>query len=116
MLKPFLADIRQVNSIPVEVLFTDSRGGEIVSKNAQFSPEVMTWLKEKLKLGRPASSIFLNGDETALGRTACRRAQPDQPCGRTCCVWSARLSDQRHRTARQQPFTIATLFSRFFCC
>lgn len=65
-LQPFLAGIRQVNGIPVQVLFTDFEGGEIASNNAQFSDEQRTWLKQKLQLGRPASAIFLDGETPEL--------------------------------------------------
>ncbi len=65
-LQPFLASIRQVNGIPVQVLFTDYQGGEIASNNAQFSAEERLWLSEKIKLGRPASGIFWNGDAPEL--------------------------------------------------
>jgi signal transduction histidine kinase/ActR/RegA family two-component response regulator len=65
-LQPFLAGIRQVNGIPVQVLFTDFEGAEIASNNAQFSADERAWLRQKLKLGRPASAIFSNGDSHEL--------------------------------------------------
>lgn len=65
-LQPFLADIQQVNGIPVQVLFTDNKGSEIASHNARFSVQERTWLTEKIKLGRPASGIFFNGIEPQL--------------------------------------------------
>jgi signal transduction histidine kinase len=65
-LQPFLDGIRQVNGIPVQVLFTDFEGGEIASNNAQFSDKQRTWLKQKLQLGRPASAIFLDGETPEL--------------------------------------------------
>ena len=65
-LHPFLAGIKQVNGIPVQVLFTDFEGAEIASNNGNFSKEQRTWLRQKLKLGRPASAIFLNGNNPEL--------------------------------------------------
>ena len=65
-LQPFLGGIRQVNGIPVQVLFTDFEGAEIASNNAQFSADERAWLSQKLKLGRPASAIFSNGDSQEL--------------------------------------------------
>ena len=65
-LQPFLEGIRQVNGIPVEVLFTDFEGTEIASNNANFSAAHRTWLVQKLMLGRPASAIFLNGSNPEL--------------------------------------------------
>ena len=65
-LQPFLAGIRQVNGIPVEVLFTDFEGVEIASNNGKFSTAQRTWLRQKLLLGRPASAIFLNDNKPEL--------------------------------------------------
>ena len=65
-LQPFLAGIRQVSGIPVQVLFTDFEGSEIASNNAQFTEEQRVWLRQKLKLGRPASAIFLHGENHEL--------------------------------------------------
>lgn len=64
-LQPFLSGIRQVNGIPVMVLFTDFEGGEIASNNGQFTAEQRDWLKQRLQAGRPASAIFPSaaGDE-----------------------------------------------------
>ncbi len=65
-LQPFLAGIKQVNGIPVQVLFTDFEGVGIASNNASFSAEQRAWLSLKLKLGQPASAIFLNGINSEL--------------------------------------------------
>ena len=65
-LLPFLAGIRQVNGIPIQVLFTDYAGGEIASNNAAFSAEQRAWMREKLTLGRPASEIFLRDERPEL--------------------------------------------------
>ena len=65
-LQSFLKNIQQVNGIPVQVLLANLDGSEIASNQAQFSPEERLWLREKLKLGRTASGIFLNGDDPEL--------------------------------------------------
>ena len=65
-LLPFLAGIRQVNGIPIQVLFTDALGSEIASNKAAFSAEQRAWMREKLTLGRPASEIFLRDDRPEL--------------------------------------------------
>jgi len=58
-LTPFLQGIRQVNGIPVQVLFTDFQGREIASNGAaRFSPEQTTWLQRMIEQGRPAATIF----------------------------------------------------------
>ena len=65
-LQPYLEGIRQINGIPVQVLFSGIQGGEVASNNAQFSDEQRVWLREKLKLGRPASAVFLRGESHEL--------------------------------------------------
>jgi signal transduction histidine kinase len=65
-LTPYLQGIRQVNGIPVQVLFTDFQGREIASNGAaRFSPEQTTWLQRMIEQGRPAAAIFASpqGDE-----------------------------------------------------
>jgi signal transduction histidine kinase/ActR/RegA family two-component response regulator len=58
-LAPFLAGIRQVNGVPVQVLFTDFEGKEIASNGeARFTPAELKWLARELEIGRPASTIF----------------------------------------------------------
>jgi signal transduction histidine kinase/ActR/RegA family two-component response regulator len=65
-LTPFLQGIRQINGIPVQVLFTDFQGREIASNGvARFSPEQTTWLQRMIEQGKPAAAIFPSpqGDE-----------------------------------------------------
>jgi signal transduction histidine kinase/ActR/RegA family two-component response regulator len=57
-LQPFLEGVRQVNGIPVQVLFTDFQGGEIASNNGQFTQIQRDWLSQQLKLGKSGSAIF----------------------------------------------------------
>lgn len=59
-LQPFLAGIRQINGIPVQVLFTDFEGGEIASNNGAFKAEQRQWLKDRLLSGstEPLVRIF----------------------------------------------------------
>jgi len=69
-LVPFLAGIRQINGIPVQVLFTDFEGKEIASNgNARFSKEQVAWLRQQLSEGKRAAAIFpsaTGGDLVAL--------------------------------------------------
>ena len=58
-LSPFLAGIRQINGIPVHVLFTDFQGAEIArNTDIPFSAEQMAWLREHLEDGEPIAKIF----------------------------------------------------------
>lgn len=58
-LGPFLAGIRQINGIPVQVVFTDFQGEEIASNSgARFSPEQINWLRKHIDAGAPIAQIF----------------------------------------------------------
>jgi signal transduction histidine kinase/ActR/RegA family two-component response regulator len=58
-LHPFLAGIRQVNGVPVQVLLTDFDGKEIASNTAaSFTTAEMAWLRSQLESGKANSAIF----------------------------------------------------------
>jgi signal transduction histidine kinase/CheY-like chemotaxis protein len=58
-LVPFLSGVRQINGIPVQVMFTDFQGQEIASNGgARFTSEQVGWLRSRLEEGRPAARIF----------------------------------------------------------
>ena len=58
-LAPFLSGIRQINGIPVQVVFTDFQGVEIATNGgARFSPEQVVWLRRMIDAGQPASTVF----------------------------------------------------------
>jgi len=60
LLIPYLRDIQRVQNIPVDILFTDFRGGEIASNGnagVTFKEPELNWLKEKLTAGQPASRV-----------------------------------------------------------
>ncbi|HUG22197.1 hybrid sensor histidine kinase/response regulator [Piscinibacter sp.] len=66
-LGPFLTGIRQINGIPVQVVFTDFQGTEIASNSgARFSQEQMAWLRRKLEQGRPIAEIFASAEGSEL--------------------------------------------------
>jgi signal transduction histidine kinase/ActR/RegA family two-component response regulator len=69
-LGPFLSGIRQINGIPVQVLFTDFQGKEIASNaGARFTPAQLAWLRQKLDQGHATAEIFptpLGGELVAL--------------------------------------------------
>ncbi|MED5619917.1 hybrid sensor histidine kinase/response regulator [Ideonella sp. BN130291] len=81
-LGPFLSGIRQINGIPVQVMFTDFQGKEIASNGgARFSPAQRAWLRQKLDQGRPTAEIFptpLGGELVALEpMTYARTSSPE---------------------------------------
>jgi hypothetical protein len=58
-LEPYLAAIRQVNGVPVQVIVTDAKGNEIASNSAAaFTSAEMSWLQRRLETGRADSAIF----------------------------------------------------------
>ena len=57
-LHPFLAGIRQINGVPVQVLVTDSAGKEIASNTAvSFTSDELEWSRRQLGRGQPNSAI-----------------------------------------------------------
>ncbi|HVL56030.1 MAG TPA: hybrid sensor histidine kinase/response regulator, partial [Burkholderiaceae bacterium] len=63
-LVPYLGAIRQVNGIPVQVLFTDFEGQEIASNGiARFTPEQLGWFSKALEGGQRAARIFSAGED-----------------------------------------------------
>ncbi len=65
-LQPFLAGVRQINGIPVQVLFTDFEGREIASNNGSFTPDQRQWLVDNLSSDRAIARIFVRGDDAEL--------------------------------------------------
>ena len=64
-LAPFLAGIRQVNGVPVHVLFTDFEGKTIASNGlGRFNEAERDWLAAQLVLGR-AGAVILPGVQGA---------------------------------------------------
>jgi signal transduction histidine kinase/ActR/RegA family two-component response regulator len=58
-LTPFLGGIRQINGIPIQVVFTDFEGREIASNvGARFSAEQMAWLRQVIQSGLARAQIF----------------------------------------------------------
>jgi len=58
-LAPFLNGVRQINGLPVQVMFTDFQGKEIASNgNTRFTPPQLAWLRRKLDEGKPAAEVF----------------------------------------------------------
>jgi len=66
-LQPFLGGVRQINGVPVQVAFTDFEGKEIASNpGAAFSPAQVDWLRQRIEPGRPAATIFGEGEAAEL--------------------------------------------------
>jgi len=58
-LTPYLNGVRQINGIPVQLLFADFEGNEISSNgNAHFSQQQLTWLKHQLQISSESAAVF----------------------------------------------------------
>ncbi len=70
-LGPFLAGIRQINGLPVQVMLTDFAGTEIASNgNAKFSADQLAWLRQHIESGQPQARIFASADGSAAALVA----------------------------------------------
>ncbi len=57
-LTPFLSGIRQINGVPIQLLFTDFEGKEIASNNGTaFTPGELQWLRKQLEVGGAGAMI-----------------------------------------------------------
>ncbi|MEO6271275.1 MAG: ATP-binding protein [Lautropia sp.] len=95
-LAPFLAGIRQVNGVPVQVLFTDFEGQEISSNGiAQFTPEQQGWFRRELQSGQRSVAIFGSGLDAELVAleplTYARTASPEG-----ALLYKVRMDDVYH--------------------
>jgi signal transduction histidine kinase/ActR/RegA family two-component response regulator len=58
-LTPFIGAIRQINGLPVQVMFTDFEGREIASSNgAKFDPAQLAWLRGAIQAGHAVAKVF----------------------------------------------------------
>jgi|GEM_PF-696571 len=58
-LTPYLNGVRQINGVPIQLLFTDFEGNEISSNgNARFSQQQLAWLKNQLNKSAETAAIF----------------------------------------------------------
>jgi PAS domain S-box-containing protein len=68
-LSPFLASIRQIDGVPIKIMFTDFEGKEISNNGiAGFQEPELEWLQEHLQSGEKGSTIFPgpNGPELVV--------------------------------------------------
>jgi PAS domain S-box-containing protein len=62
-LEPYLNGIRQINGVPIALLFTDFEGQEIASNGGRFGENELAWLRKQIDTGE-ASSTVLDVDGT----------------------------------------------------
>jgi len=82
-LTPFLGSLRQINGIPVQVLFTDFEGKPIAGNGQErFDAQQMDWLRAQIDRGRDTAAIF-DGPQGAelVGVSLLRYSRTNTPEG-----------------------------------
>jgi PAS domain S-box-containing protein len=66
-LTPYMNSIKQINGVPIQMLFVDFEGREIASNgDADFQPEELDWLAKHLQSGMRAATIIEGADGPEL--------------------------------------------------
>ncbi|MGI4717577.1 MAG: hybrid sensor histidine kinase/response regulator [Janthinobacterium lividum] len=94
-LAPFIGGLRQINGIPVQVLFTDFEGKPIAGNGIErFDEEQLAWLRARLDRGEEIAAIFARGHDAELvGVSLLRYSRTNTPEG--ALVYKVRLRDLR---------------------
>ncbi|VXB96459.1 HAMP domain-containing sensor histidine kinase [Massilia sp. 9I] len=94
-LAPFLNGLRQINGIPVQVLFTDFEGKPIAGNGVErFDPEQMAWLRASIDRGSESGAIFQRpGGAELVGVSLLRYSRTNTPEG--ALVYKLRMQDLR---------------------
>jgi len=92
-LRPYLHGMRQINGIPLQLMFTDFEGGAISDNGtASFTPSDLAWLRGRIDSGdeRPALRTGPQGKEL-IGVNLLRYSRTRTPEG--ALVYKVRLAD-----------------------
>ncbi len=94
-LVPFLGALRQINGIPVQVLFTDFEGKPIAGNGLErFDEEQLAWLRARIDRGAESTAIFQRpGGAELLGVSLLRYSRTNTPEG--ALVYKLRMQDLR---------------------
>ena len=94
-LAPFLNSLRQINGIPVQVLFTDFEGKSIAGNGFErFDSEQLAWLRTRIDAGAESAAIFDRpGGPELVGVNLLRYSRTNTPEG--ALVYKIRLQDLR---------------------
>ncbi|MCA1855239.1 hybrid sensor histidine kinase/response regulator [Massilia oculi] len=94
-LAPFLNGLRQINGIPVQVLFTDFEGKPIAGNGGEgFDAEQMAWLRASIDAGSERAAIFERSDGAELaGVSLLRYSRTNTPEG--ALVYKLKVRDLR---------------------
>ena len=94
-LAPFLNSLRQINGIPVQVLFTDFEGKPIAGNGFErFDTEQLAWLRTRIDAGEESAAIFDRpGGPELVGVNLLRYSRTNTPEG--ALAYKIRLQDLR---------------------
>ena len=94
-LAPFIGGLRQINGIPVQVLFTDFEGKPIAGNGIErFDEEQLAWLRARLDRGEEIAAIFeRGGDAELVGVSLLRYSRTNTPEG--ALLYKVALRDLR---------------------
>ena len=94
-LAPFLNGLRQIDGIPVQVLFTDFEGKPIAGNGlAQFDQAQLDWLRARIDQGQDSAAIFDRpGGAELVGASLLRYSRTNTPEG--ALVYKVRIDDLR---------------------
>jgi signal transduction histidine kinase len=94
-LAPFLNGLRQINGIPVQVLFTDFEAKPIAGNGVErFDPAQLAWLRALIDEGQESAAIFGAGEGAELvGVSLLRYSRTNTPEG--ALVYKMRVADLR---------------------
>ncbi|MFC0252888.1 hybrid sensor histidine kinase/response regulator [Massilia consociata] len=92
-LAPFLGGLRQINGIPVQVLFTDFEGKAVAGNGLErFDQEQLAWLRARIDQGVETAAIFNRPDSAELvGVSLLRYSRTNTPEG--ALVYKVRVQD-----------------------
>ena len=94
-LAPFLNGFRQIDGIPVQVLFTDFEGKPIAGNGIdRFDADQLSWLRARIDQGKESAAIFERpGGAELVGVSLLRYSRTNTPEG--ALVYKVRMPDLR---------------------
>ncbi len=94
-LAPFIGGLRQIDGIPVQVLFTDFEGKPIAGNGLErFDQAQLDWLRARIDRGAESAAIFGQGQDAELvGVSLLRYSRTNTPEG--ALVYKVRIRDMR---------------------
>jgi len=94
-LAPFIGGLRQIDGVPVQLLFTDFEGKPIAGNGLErFDGTQLDWLRARIDQGEESAAIFGRGQDAELvGVSLLRYSRTNTPEG--ALVYKVRIRDMR---------------------